>query len=69
MNELLNESQVAQFLDLSRATLRKWRWEGKGPRFIKLGHRVMYRQCDIEAFINAQVRLSTSDNGEGLSCV
>ena len=66
---LLNEEKTAEFLGLSTATLRKWRWEGKEPRFIKLGRRVVYRMSDIEAYLEKQSRLSTSDNGEGSQCV
>ena len=66
---LLNEVKTAEFLGLSTATLRKWRWEGKEPRFIKLGRRVVYRMSDIEAYLEKQSRLSTSDNGEGSQCV
>lgn len=66
---LLNENKTAEFLGLSTATLRKWRWEGKEPRFIKLGRRVAYRMSDIEAYLDKQSRMSTSDNGEGSQCV
>lgn len=66
---LLNENKTAEFLGLSTATLRKWRWEGKEPRFIKLGRRVVYRMSDIEAYLEKQSRISTSDNGEGSQCV
>jgi hypothetical protein len=35
---------------MSHRTLERWRWEGKGPRYLKVGGRVLYRLADIEAF-------------------
>lgn len=63
MKELIDPKKLATLLCMSEATLRKWRWEGKGPRFIKVGRKVAYKSEDIDAFINAQSRISTSDPG------
>jgi predicted DNA-binding transcriptional regulator AlpA len=35
-------------------TLRFWRHQGTGPRSIKLGRRVVYRECDVVAWIEEQ---------------
>lgn len=66
MTTLIKPEDAASRLCLSSATLRKWRWEGKGPRFIKVGRKVAYRESDVTAFIDAQTRRSTSDNGQVL---
>ena len=50
--KLLNEHEVAEILNVSAPTLRKWRWEGKGPQFVKVGHRVAYKSIDIESYID-----------------
>lgn len=63
MTQYINETTLAERLCISASTLRKWRWEGKGPKFIKVGHRVLYREEDINSYIEAQVRKSTSDTG------
>lgn len=63
MNTLITTNQAANMLCLSEMTLRKWRWEGKGPRFIKLGRKVAYRQEDLYDWIDSQSRMSTSDTG------
>ena len=60
---LVDETRAAQLLDLRVKTLRRWRWAGKGPRFIKLGSAVRYRTADLDAFIAAGRRRSTSDTG------
>ncbi len=49
---LLNEKQVAQLLCCTTSALRRWRREGRGPRFVKIGRLVRYRQEDVEDFVN-----------------
>jgi len=62
---LLNERESAQFLgNLSVKTLRRWRWAGRGPHFIKIGAAVRYSIDDLTAFIDRNRRRSTSDKGE-----
>jgi predicted DNA-binding transcriptional regulator AlpA len=51
----LNEIQVAEWLGLSVATLRAWRFRHRGPRFVRFGRAVRYLQTDVEAFIAANV--------------
>ena len=62
---LVDETKAAQLLDLRVKTLRRWRWAGKGPRFVKLGSAVRYRLADLDEFIAARRRTSTSDKGAG----
>lgn len=59
-------SELAELWNVSENTLRKWRWEGKGPRFVKLGAKVVYRHTDIEAYSEQNVFASTTDCGEVL---
>ena len=60
---LLKEGETARLLTVEVATLRRWRWAGKGPRFIKIGGAVRYDPTDLTAFIEAGRRTSTSDPG------
>ena len=58
---LLLPSEAAERLCLSSDGLRGWRAKGFGPPFVKLGaRRVRYRPEDVEAFVNGQLRASTS---------
>jgi excisionase family DNA binding protein len=50
---LLDTKQAAGYLDLSPNTLDRWRYEGKGPHFVKLGRAVRYRVQDLDAFLEA----------------
>ncbi len=62
MKTYLTTEKLSEFLSISVQTLNKWRWEGKGPRFCKLGSRVVYDLADVEAYVAAQVRSSTTAN-------
>ena len=60
---LLNEVQAAQLLGLSVKTLRRWRWAGKPPSFVKIGSAVRYDPEVLRDLIDAGRRNSTSDKG------
>ena len=47
------ETEAAQHLGLSIATLRAWRHRGRGPRFVRFGRAVRYLRLDLDAFIRA----------------
>ena len=61
MNKLLTEEQVADQLSITTNTLRKWRWLGKGPAFIKIGAAVRYEADTLATFIRSNVKTSTSE--------
>jgi hypothetical protein len=63
MKALLEEHRVAGILNVAVKTLQAWRGRGGGPRFVRLGRAVRYRPEDVEAFIAAGTRCSTSDSG------
>jgi predicted DNA-binding transcriptional regulator AlpA len=48
------ESELARQASISTAVLRKWRREGKGPRFVKLGRLVRYLTRDVDAWLDEQ---------------
>ncbi len=60
---LVKEHEAARVLGLSVKTLRRWRWAGKPPRFLKIGAAVRYDPAELAAFIEAARRTSTSDPG------
>ena len=60
---LLNEHEAAHVLGLKVATLRRWRWAGKPPRFLKIGAAVRYDPVELTGLIEAARRSSTSDSG------
>ena len=52
----LRTPEAARFVGLSIRTLEKHRIYGTGPRYSKLGGRVVYRLEDIEAFESERAR-------------
>lgn len=61
---LMKEGEAAAIMGVSVHWMRRARWIGDGPEFIKIGvGSVRYRPSAIEAFIQARTRRSTSDSG------
>ena len=58
--ELRNEVEAAKYLDCSHRTLQKKRGVGGGPKYLKIGRLVKYRQSDLDAFLVACERENTS---------
>lgn len=64
-HRLLSDSDLVLFLNLKNAqTPRRWRVQGRGPVFVRVGNRVRYRQADVEAWLDANSASSTSDRSE-----
>lgn len=53
--------EAAAYLDVKPATLEQWRWNGRGPRFCKIGRSCRYRQADLDAFLSERVFSSTTE--------
>ena len=58
--KLCTNDETAERLGIKPGTLRIWRMQGKGPRFKKIGGLVRYDEAEVEAWIAAQTRISTS---------
>jgi predicted DNA-binding transcriptional regulator AlpA len=61
--KLLDPPAVADLLGVKRATLATWRWRGDGPPFVRVGSRVRYSPADLDDWLAARRRCSTSDDG------
>ena len=57
-----NQVDLARRWRMSARTLERWRYQRKGPAFLKIGGRIAYRTADVEAFEVARRR----DGGLGL---
>jgi predicted DNA-binding transcriptional regulator AlpA len=57
---LLTDIQVGRQLGISVATLRRWRLLRTGPTYTKLGASVRYREEDVRAYIESNLRLGTN---------
>ncbi len=52
---------AARYIGVSKSFLNKARLSGSGPAFLKLGRLVVYRQADIDAWLDSRRRHSTSE--------
>lgn len=60
--QLLNESQLADYLGVSKACLRKWRTERRGPPVTKVGGTlVRYRQDQLQAWLSEQPTIAATE--------
>ena len=65
---LLTEAETARRLGISVSGLRKWRREGQGPRFIRLGSRLIrYSVPDLDAWLltsTQEPHVNTKSSGQ-----
>src|SRR5438874_13411056 len=61
----LRTPEAARFLGLSGRTLEKHRTYGTGPKYRKIGGRVVYALEDLQAWADLGAKTSTSDPGVG----
>jgi predicted DNA-binding transcriptional regulator AlpA len=53
---------LAEQLGVSLRSLERWRETGTGPRFTRLGRRVVYLRCEVDKWVTANTRSSTSES-------
>jgi hypothetical protein len=63
LDELLTPAALEEESNgvVKQRTLERWRKDGQGPRYLKLGHKVAYRRRDWLAFLDQQTRTFTRD--------
>lgn len=54
-DRLLWPEQVAEVLGVPTGTLANWRYQRRGPAFVKVGRHVRYRRHDVDAWIDRHV--------------
>ena len=59
---LMPPAAAAEYLGgIVVGTLAKWRHYGCGPEYVRIGSRIMYERCALDAFIASRRRTSTSE--------
>lgn len=61
--EWMQPEAAADYVDSSTSTLSKLRLRGGGPPFCRIGRAVRYRRSDLDEWLLATSRRSTSDAG------
>ena len=57
----LTPQELAQRWNIASHTLSQWRWNARGPRYLKIGKRILYRLEDIQEFEEKKIRRHTSE--------
>ena len=57
----LTSAEAAEFLRISHRTLERFRVEGTGPKFMKAGRRVLYREQDLLGWLETRTFSSTAE--------
>ncbi len=65
LQPLQDTKQAAVTLNVAESTLEKKRLDGSGPKYCKLGKRVLYTPAALQEYIEKNTRRSTSDLGGG----
>lgn len=60
-NVYLTPKEAAAYIRSSASTLAKKRLFGGGLRYLKIGQSVRYLKADLDAWMLADARISTSD--------
>lgn len=69
----LTQSDLAGRWNKSVHTIERYRTEGNGPIYLKIGGKVMYRVKDIEKFeeerlfMNTKIMVSATESANGMS--
>jgi predicted DNA-binding transcriptional regulator AlpA len=54
LEALLTEHQVAEIIGMSLASLRRWRLQRQGPKYLKIGAAVRYPPADVSAWLESR---------------
>lgn len=50
MSGTLDTKGAADYLGFSPVTLRQWRCQGRGPKYVKAGRSIRYRVADLDLY-------------------
>jgi excisionase family DNA binding protein len=65
--EFLTPKQAAAYLRVSKSYLDKLRVYGGGPRFLRFGRKILYRQSELNLWAEERCFGSTSEYEVGIS--
>ncbi len=56
----LSPADLSKRWNVTEHTLGQWRWNARGPQYLKVGRRILYRLSEVEAFEEQRLRRHTS---------
>ena len=63
--KMVSPNEAALIFSVSPGTLGNWRSAKRGPKFFKVGHKVLYQLDDLENFFTSTPVLTTDSLPEG----
>ncbi len=57
-HELMTTDEVAEYFRVNASTVRRWRLDGVGPRFVKIGSVYRYPRGLLDLWVSARVNKS-----------
>lgn len=64
VDRLMTVPEAVSYLRISIATLARMRGEGKGPPYMKIGRRVLYRKSSLDLYLHHNVVDNQGENHE-----
>lgn len=61
--DLATPAEIAKALHTTVGQLSQMRSKGTGPKFVKVGQRVLYRWSDVSEYLDANTRYTTREEG------
>lgn len=65
LDVLLSVEEVTTYLGVPTGTLANWRYQGRGPAFVRVGRLIRYRAEDVATWIESSVRYSDDNRVNG----
>lgn len=66
---LLTEGELAKLWGVTPSLLQKMRYEGRGPRFVRIGRLVRYRITDVTRYLEENCVSTKSQPASGIDAV
>ena len=60
---LLTPAEVSRYLGVPAGTLANWRYQERGPAFLRVGRHVRYRSEDIDSWVQSQLADASTCRG------
>ncbi|MDI9891938.1 helix-turn-helix domain-containing protein [Microbacterium sp. IEGM 1404] len=60
LSDYVPDDRAAELLHVSKAALRQWRYEGRGPRYTKAGRRILYSKRELVRWLESNERQGTA---------
>ncbi|MBK5278530.1 MAG: helix-turn-helix domain-containing protein [Bacteroidia bacterium] len=61
MSKTMRTKEAAAYLNVEPSTLEQWRWNGRGPVYCRVGRICVYRQADLETYLDEHAYRSTTE--------